>query len=273
MDGFHFNRVLILTAVLASKVSIGWGLITATVNVTAASKTVACPYPDGPPIFLSSGLISIQKASPGILCTLTAASLNNSVVSSVVPLARSYDGFDWERAAGEIATAFHRHQSWSCSSVYSRCQITLPPLQNGTAYRLASYSRTLSPRNEIARFLETATFGTTQSELAQFYNITRNGVNTGNLQTRMARWVWRQMNVSLVGMTSHREFWRLRANMRVSAIAILQLQMIHAQFCHHLILYHLHNTFITRPQDHFGWVFRIIRVKHYPDGELLLLVN
>ena len=184
------------------------------------SSILSCPYPDDPPIFISDGEVNIQKASPGILCTLTTAVLNdNSVVTSLVPLARSYDGFDWERAAGGgVSVTLYRNQSWNCD--FSSCQITLPPLQDGMTYRLASYNRALPERDEIARFLESTTFGPTQVELDQFYNITDNGTRTDNLQTRMAHWVWRQMDVSQVGMTSHREFWRKRANMRVSIYII-----------------------------------------------------
>jgi hypothetical protein len=204
---------------------------------------------------------------PGTLCTLSSASLNNnSVVTSLIPLARSYDGFDWERAAGDFATSFYRNQSWTCDYNSSSCQITLPSLQNGMRYRIASYNRSLSQRDEIARFLETTTFGVTQVELAQFYNITDNGNNTGNLQMRMARWI---LNASLVGITSHREYWRQRANMRVCFFLIFRI--VSFLQCS----YHLMNFLPTdiRLMDLFVWVYRIIHVKRYLDGEPLPLVN
>jgi hypothetical protein len=179
------------------------------------SSNLICPYPNGSSKLLSSGPVHIQKSPQGILCTLTAASYNESKLTSILPLARSYDGFEWERAAGVFATEFYRNNSWSCDSV--SCQIVLPQLPNNMTYRLASYTHSLAPRDEIARFLETTTFGVTQSDLESFFNITENGNITGDLKARMARWISTQMNASRVGITSHREYWRTRANSRVSS--------------------------------------------------------
>jgi len=224
----YFSFIVILyfsNAVLsAARKKLDHQIITNTSMDRFLQTTIACPKPDGTPIFLTQGSIIIQRALPGTLCTLTTASFNNnSIVTSIIPLARSYDGYEWERAAGNFATDFYRKQSWtyldnnSDNSSLSSCQIILPTLPKGMVYRIASYSRSLSARDEIARFLEMTTFGITQIELTQFYNITNDSNNNNQtLLNRMARWVSRQMNTSLVEMTSHREFFRKRANMRAN---------------------------------------------------------
>ena len=134
--------------------------------------------------------ITIGKTSGvGTLCTLTLE-LDNGLF---IPVARSYDSHNWERAGGSfIASA----PEWVCSG--SSCTSIIPP---GSRYVLQtrSTSATLDFNAELARFLESASFGAKPTDISTW---------NGN---SFAQYVKDQVNTP---MTSHRETFRKLSNPR-----------------------------------------------------------
>lgn len=131
---------------------------------------------------------------------------------ALIPYARSYNGYDWEAAPGPLAAP----ESISCSG--DTCMITLPNLEDSAASYVIlakdgtssdnvpnGNSRFLSTpdvRKDIARFLETVTFGTKLSEIEALDN--------GNWDAAArASYVRAQIDLP---KTSHREYFRQRAN-------------------------------------------------------------
>lgn len=138
------------------------------------------------------------------LCILTKAVIANATgkLSNIAPVALSYDGRAWEKAAGEFAMKLLYGQDFGDYSD-SGSQITLPGLNDSGKYYLTSYNHTISQADMVARLLETATFGTTARDIASFGTLTA---------TTAKQWVVDQMNMNL---TSHRQYFRKRANPRV----------------------------------------------------------
>ena len=99
------------------------------------------------------------------------------------------------------------------------CQINLPILEDGAVYQVTSSAYTLSTRDEYARFLETASFGATTSDIDNFEGTT--SIMNGAVNV-IADFVESQMDVDQIPMTSHRELWRNRASPRVSSVILLQ---------------------------------------------------
>jgi len=82
-------------------------------------------------------------------------------------------------------------------------------------FQLRSYQNSLPDIDQYARMLERTSFGITQSDLMAISSLST--ANAGNLTTdalshKMGQWLKIQMAINA---TSHREFWRLRANARV----------------------------------------------------------
>mmetsp|Transcript_6781 Transcript_6781/g.9027 ORF Transcript_6781/g.9027 Transcript_6781/m.9027 type:complete len:2086 (+) Transcript_6781:84-6341(+) len=169
---------------------------------------VNCPSIDEEPKIIAHGGVFFAKTQTGVLCTLTKRTFVGGVATSIVPLARSYDNNDWETAAGEFAFSTFMNQEWNCHP--NSCGIYLPDLlvSDGTAeeqYVLASYEYAIEKKDEVARLLESCTFGTTRGELESWDY-------TAPMDASIATWVEEQMSTPL---TSHREFWRERTNQRV----------------------------------------------------------
>jgi hypothetical protein len=116
-----------------------------------------------------------------------------------VPVARSYNGHDWENAAGEYAAKVI-DAAWDCNA--EGCNIALPSSESGTVFALISRARPeTSATDDNARFLEAATFGTTSAELQRLEGASP------------AAWLKEQIALPA---TSHREFFRRRANVRMA---------------------------------------------------------
>ena len=135
--------------------------------------------------------ISIDKTvGVGSLCTLTLE-LDNALF---IPIARSYDGNDWERAGGSFTAG---SPEWVCSG--SSCSSTIPA---GNKYVLQTRSMTetgLDFNAELARFLESASFGAKPTDLSTWSG------------KSFAQHIKDQVNTP---MTSHRELFRRLANPR-----------------------------------------------------------
>ena len=172
----------------------------------STANIVSCPPVGSNPLALDAGTVMLQIMDTS-LCTLTrhATSADGNVIHT--PIARSYDGNDWEQSAGELAdTLFGRP-----ILCYDRgCQISLPEADVGSQYVLSSSSYSLSDRDKYARFLETASFGTTEEQLDALTS------SPNSTESNIALWIEKQMNETMTPMTSHREFWRRGVNNRVS---------------------------------------------------------
>ena len=126
------------------------------------------------------------------LCTLWQVHPDKS---KIVPVARTYLGYDWEASA---ASGDFGDVSIECVS--QACGIILPEyLGEGFYFELAAFDHDLPKRDEIARFLEQTTFGPTRADLDSF---------TGTF----AHWVKQQQ--SNVPITSHRQYYREHLNAR-----------------------------------------------------------
>lgn len=168
------------------------------------SSITSCPADLSTPASISSGTHKFGRSDT--LCILTKAipdAIDGSL-SSVAPVALSYDGGDWDKAAGVFAMSLLYGLEFG--NYTDGSQITLPALTGDEQYYLTSYARdNVSDADKIARLLETATFGSTLSSISSF---------GGNLTTDTAKaWIQNQINAP---MTSHREFFRQRANPRLT---------------------------------------------------------
>lgn len=182
-------------------------------NAPTTELVVPCPPPDQV-VNLSSGSVILSIAGANTLCTVTKIIPKNLLgggkTQTVVPLVRSYDMHMWESSPGNVASSSFENEYILC---YEKgCQINLPQLEAGEEYKLTSKTYAISPRDEYARFLETASFGTTSSDLDLMEAATEGNGPIGVI----ADFVESQMDETSVPMTSHREFWRSRSNPRVS---------------------------------------------------------
>ncbi len=179
----------------------------------------------------------LQHHAEASLCTLSKAVTSESGEVALTPIARSYGNYPWEQAAGEYAASLFRDEKIMCYT--NGCQIKLPPLvENGAEYYLSSFSYSLSETNEYARFLETATFGTTDEQLDAFES------SPNSVEVDITTWISNHMNASIVPITSHREFWRKGQNGRVS--------MFMSYMCRRVVfVLFLYNFYHGITADHF----------------------
>jgi len=148
----------------------------------------------------AGGITVDNTATSRHLCTLTLQDASNPSTAVSIPVARSFDGGDWEIAAGPLAQTL---PSPTCSS--SVCTLVgLPPpdTEQDEMYVLTSFSHTgFGEEAEAARFLEQATFGPTRAAINSL-------VSSGGDKYKM----WIKDQVENVPMSSHREYYRRRAN-------------------------------------------------------------
>jgi hypothetical protein len=185
---------------------------------------LSCPLIGNAPMTLLSNTVMVKFADAAMLCTLVKVTTdaNSGNVTAIVPLARSYDGFMWELAAGDYAASFSTANIFQC---YDRgCQFYLPSSTSSSeSFQLRSYQYNLSETDQIARMLERTSFGITRSDLTAVSSLSSTGMGnatTDVLSYKMAQWVRIQM---MSNVTSHREFWRQRANPRILGPSIVGL--------------------------------------------------
>ena len=181
-----------------------------TVKTDAPTTTniISCPLVGNSPVALDSGSFMLKIA------TTTLCALNKAITSpetgdvTLIPIARSYDGNEWEQAAGEYASSLFTDNGILCYD--EGCQVNLPVLGDNSQYLLSTSAHSLSEKDEYARFLETTTFGITESQLDEFE------ASSMSVEEKITSWLSDQMNTTSVPMTSHRKFWRKGVNNRVS---------------------------------------------------------
>ncbi len=180
--------------------------IEATDQPATTNILISCPPVGSPPIDVAPGSVTLTLSDA--LCTLST--ISETGFATLIPIAISYDNNPWEQSAGEFASSFFANDDISCYS--NGCQIDLPPLETGESYVLTTSNYTLSETNQYARFLETATFGTTQEQLDTLKS------SPESVYDNIALWISDQMNSTITPLTSHREFWRKSVNGRVSFV-------------------------------------------------------
>ena len=122
--------------------------------------------------------LQLQKSPPNELCVLlrltpTSSSFDMNTISrdskssdfSLVPVARSYTNFNWERVAGPYA---HDLEIINCFS--GSCSLDVPHLSDveGTSkFVLMSLSHSLTSQEEVSRFFQMGSFlpGTMEVEV------------------------------------------------------------------------------------------------------------
>lgn len=155
----------------------------------------------GDALSIAPGTYDLKIARRNALCML---SITDGV--EIIPVARTYESHDWERylQLGKLSL----NVDFECSQ--RRCLITLPQPDPGFNYMIMSSKHDMSKEDEIARFLEQATFGVTRQAIQEIDSIG----GTNNPITKMAKWIKDQQDPVVTPPTSHREYFRLRANDR-----------------------------------------------------------
>jgi hypothetical protein len=107
-------------------------------------------------------------------------------------VARSYQGHHWEVYASE----FSDNIQFDCGTA-TICTTTLPVLEADERYELLSFTHSIPETDQIARFLEQATFGPTRKTIDEFPGY--------------VEWIKEQISLPY---TSHRRSYRSRLNHR-----------------------------------------------------------
>jgi len=173
---------------------------------TSLART--CPNVDSPSTQLNAGSVLVGLSAQDTVCAVTMVTMDGNTVVKSIPLARSYNGNDWEVAAGGVGPATFKN-GFLCYS--QGCQINLPALNPNVRYLLTSHSHSLKRKDEMARFLETATFGATSSEVAELKS---DAQSRGNFNA-IVDWFTAQSDKRVVSLTSHRKYWRERISPRI----------------------------------------------------------
>ncbi|KAL3922848.1 MAG: hypothetical protein SGILL_001983 [Bacillariaceae sp.] len=160
-------------------------------------EKITCPPAGADPILVDVSFgtvldIDVYSATDSV-CALVemGVSATNEPTDGLVPVGRSYSGFDWEASAGHFAA-----YDWKCTSGNS-CTVYLPDPAMGRSYMLITYEHTHSytQYDAIARFLEKTTFGPTRDEIFD-----------GSFPGKEA-WVQEQFDLPA---SSHRQYFRER---------------------------------------------------------------
>ncbi len=168
-----------------------------------------CP-PEGSSIVTELSF-RIAQTIPNTVCTLTKVTeVNGEIIT--IPLTRSYDGYPWERSGSSVAQKIFPQELQCYDSNY--CQIDLPPLSSGETYRLSTFEYSVSTEVEMARFLETSTFGVKASELSQITS-TVTSDSDGQRLDAIVNWFKLQTDENSTPASSHRKYWRERVNERI----------------------------------------------------------
>ena len=178
-------------------------------------QNLSCPPLGSPMVAINPGQKDIAVAAPNTFCGIFVRRPDGALV----PMARSYDGADWEAAPGPLALVtppapFARRMPPRNVGATDRsagaARVALPDLDPGEAYVLLSRDGQAGDRRQIARFLETTTFGPRRAEVDALDDGSwaRDGAGL------RARHLRQQMDLPA---TSHREHWRRRTNAKWDA--------------------------------------------------------
>ena len=174
----------------------------------AEAHIYACPD-SGLTEVASGESITVYKSAAGSICVLTRVEASDS---SFAPVARSYDGYDWERVAGPYRSAL---DNITCDDDTLSCSFTVPFAEANQTFVLTKYEysddKSLDIKEEAARFFEQCTFGTTSQDVQSAMSAIDS--NDGlNLPAYFSNWLYDQ--IENVPPTLHRALWRSRAMSR-----------------------------------------------------------
>lgn len=184
----HQMKITVSNVVIASAVG--------AVSALSHASAVTCPPIDSSiSFFPSNGVIAINPtAQSGDLCTLT---LLDSSIGVSTPVARSYDGLDWEVAAGPFSSILSPPICSNTICTFENLPEQISPVKT---YVLTSYFHTgFGVDADAARLLEQATFGPTRTSI--------DALSAISSADKYETWVKDQIAMPL---TSHREYYRKR---------------------------------------------------------------
>ncbi len=159
----------------------------------------------------SSTLLSISKKYELLLLSKVLVDAHEGGTHSIVPVGRSYHGFQWDRVPGTYVRL-----NYNCSTSISDgvCSVTLPELSNESEkFVLSRFVHKLTRNQKIARFLERVTFGTIRKDLNKLKVLSIN--NNNNFYETFGHWVHQQ--IEEVPPTSHRSFFRRHVSPRYNS--------------------------------------------------------
>jgi hypothetical protein len=168
-------------------------------SIIEAGDEFTCPLL-GSINFSGDGALRFYNSESGKICTLVQVSPDRL---SFKPVGRSYDSREWEASSGEFSSL-----QWLCEN--GSCIVDLPTLPQGSIYKLTSFDTSniaaIGNKNDIARFLEQATFGPAIEQI--------NKLNERpNLSDAIAEWITEQQRD--IPISSHREMFRRLMNARM----------------------------------------------------------
>ena len=164
--------------------SISFTLQRATDSDTVVSLTIPIPQ---------------QGTTASSLCTLVQVSDERNGKEFIRPIARSYNGHDWEATAGPHAGLV----DIECSA--QKCSVQFPATSEEATYQLTSFEGpSYSSQDLAARFLEQTTFGATLQEISN--------LAASSSQNNFSAWI--QNQIEELPVVSHRALWRHRLNAR-----------------------------------------------------------
>ena len=106
-----------------------------TYSPTVPVTPISYPLDTEGPVEVGGGKTFISSAAKGVLCTLTKVSVNkDGAITSITPVARSYEGYPWELAGDEYAASLSYGNAFFCYE--NGCQFVLPPLRFREIYQL-----------------------------------------------------------------------------------------------------------------------------------------
>ena len=166
-----------------------------TASPSSVVQALACP-PAGQSATVTPGIKSVTAAGTDQYCGVFLQKQSGDLV----PLARSYNSFDWEAAPGPMACP---------PEDVSATQINLPDIVDpNDSYIVVSKDGSMDDSVSRARFLEMTTFGPTAQEMV---SLTSKGAWGPQVRAQHIR---DQMDLPA---TSHREYWRKRTNSKYDA--------------------------------------------------------
>jgi hypothetical protein len=178
-------------------------LLVAPVIVAAQSVTYSCPGIGDDPKVIQDSLVQLSNFAH--LCTLTRLTDG----ATISPVARSYNGRDWEVSAGDYAATLEV----DCEAgPENTCLLNLgvePSIHENQVFVLTSYQHALDAKSTVARFLERASFGASMSNLNDW------DYTQATFPASFSIWIQDQLNVAKTPLSSHREFYRRHLNPRL----------------------------------------------------------
>ena len=145
----------------------------------------------------NTNIILSKSSFTGELLTLTRVDSEKDVI----PVGRSYNGYDWETVAGPYDTL-----KYECNMGEDFCHVHVPEATSAEqVFQLSRFTHELSIKDNIARLLEQGTFGTTTEDLNRLLDAVENG---NHLNETLTSWVHEQ--IYEIEATLHRAFFRRR---------------------------------------------------------------